>query len=437
MATPFQSANRTKSLFSMIDANRPQAAQQKLGGIMGSQSAVQNTTNAQQGENQKVTEKAQDFGNIAKNGYSGLSEIGNAQTHVAAQQDFAKQGTPVLTTSAVPIAANTQTREADNRINTQRAVDSNQKVIDKYANTGNALTNMDNAANGTGLAEKQLADSYQADFDKLHNAEKEMTQGNLGQLAQASPYEIQQQQLAQVLADRQSNIGKLKALYGIGYDSGKFGALDSNLLQGQFNDAQNKAKEGLNALENAKKGGERAREQYFDQADVAKGSIDKAKDEAQTKIGDIKKQIDTLNQQINNATGNAKKKLSETKGQLEQARDAAQAGLKELDDKANAERQAYNDAKPQGSAKPRADGSIPGAEANKSTPDFAKQKQEMRQKRIAGLIDGSIKPEVADDFKIVNDAAAKAAKDRAFNTTYVGGVAVPNQTKSKYSGGKP
>ena len=435
MATPFSSANRTKSFFSQVDQNRPQAAQQKLGGIMGSQSVLQNSTNAQQGENQKVGEATQAVAKNTTQGYGNLSEIGKAQGHVAAQREFAGQATPVLTTTAAPLSAGTQTRAADNAINTATAVQGNKNTTDKYVNAGNALTDRGNAANGTGLAEKQLGETYQTDSDKLRDAQKQMTQGNLGQLAAPSNYELEQQQLAQVLADRQSNVGKLKALYGSGYDSSKFGALDSNLLQGQFNDAQGKAKEGLAGLENAKKGSDRAREQYLNQIDISQGITDKAKTDAEAKIADIGNQINILNDKINNATGDAKKKLTETQAQLEQARDAAEADLKAKDDKANAERQAYNDAHPQQSAQTRADGSTPGGEANQQTASFAKDQIVKRQNYVNGLLSGAIQPSSPDDYKILQEQANKKAM-----TTNSGGKAggtVQSKTKSIYSGGKP
>ena len=329
MATPFSSANRTKSFFSQVDQNRPQAAQQKLGGIMGSQSVLQNSTNAQQGENQKVGEATQAVAKNTTQGYGNLSEIGKAQGHVAAQREFAGQATPVLTTQIKAPALNTAT-VADKDLqgvvdnnktqvtnSTNRAIDANKSVTDNYVNAGNALTDRGNAANGTGLAEKQLGETYQTDSDKLRDAQKQMTQGNLGQLAAPSNYELEQQQLAQVLADRQSNVGKLKALYGSGYDSSKFGALDSNLLQGQFNDAQGKAKEGLAGLENAKKGSDRAREQYLNQIDISQGITDKAKTDAEAKIADIGNQINILNDKINNSTASAGRELTKQKTALE------------------------------------------------------------------------------------------------------------------------
>lgn len=372
MVTQFQKTNRVKSLFSQIDNGRPQAAQQKLGAIMGSQTALANQTTAQTAENTKVNQAATNVATNTTKGYTGISEIGNGEKHIADQQKFAGMATPVLTTKAAPIAASSETRAADSANNTGTAINDNRKVTAQYENAGNALIDRANPAD---LATKQLAGAYQTDVDALNQAQTQMTEGNLGQLSGPSDYEIEQAQMAQVLADRQSNIGKLKSMYGVGYDTSKYGALDSNLLQGQFNDAQGQARTGIENLESARKGGDYSREQYLDQVGTSRTTTDKAKVETETKIADISKQIDLLNQKITASTGKAQQNLTETKARLELERDKLEPGLIKLDNGANAVREAYN----QKRAQERVNGTIQPYGADDRKQIQAKRQQEANQ----------------------------------------------------------
>lgn len=278
MVAQFGSANRTKSLFSMIDAGRPQAAQQKLGGIMGSQSVLANQANAQTAENKQVTDKTQDMANNVGN-YDNLEGYKSAGQTLQAGNKLVGgvTGTPTLVSSVQQggIAKSVQA-EGDMKKALQSNVDKN-AAFQKAA--GDLVKNTDT----TGLTD-ELNKAYQGDVSKLQANQDLMTKGNLGVLAGPSQYEIDQAKTAQLLADNQSNIGKLNALYGGGYDSTKYGALDSNLLQGQFNEAQGKAKQGLANVEEANKQGENVRKAYLDQVKTSQDSLGKNKQAADENI---------------------------------------------------------------------------------------------------------------------------------------------------------
>ncbi len=71
----FQRPNRTKSLFAAIDANRPQYARTKLGGVEGSQSVIQNQTVAQGDENNDVQQQQQAMVTAGEKGRESTSKL--------------------------------------------------------------------------------------------------------------------------------------------------------------------------------------------------------------------------------------------------------------------------------------------------------------------------------------------------------------------------
>ena len=332
----FQQPNRTKSFFASVDAGRPQAAQQKLGGIMGSQSAIQNQTKAQVGENQSVDAAKTGVANSVSSTYANLGETKKLGEHATQRQQFINQGTPVLVDTARPINASSSTRAADLRENTNNAINENARTMGIYENAGKRIVDTTPEA-----ATKELSDAYQKDTGLLDNANRQMTDGNLGRLAGPSSYEIEQAQLQQVLADRNSNVGKLRALYGTGYDTTKYGALDSNLLQGQFNEAQGQSQQNVQALNTANAGGQKSRELYLDQMDTSRGELGKRHNEATANLTEIGNRIKTLDTQISTAKGVAKERLIAFKKKLETTRDTDVVKLQAQDDKDNAARNAY------------------------------------------------------------------------------------------------
>ena len=312
----FQQPNRTKSFFAQVDQGRPEAAQQKLGGIMGSQSSLQNQAAAQTGENQKVDASKTQIANSVSTGYGNLGETSKLGTHVANQQSFVTGNTPVLKSNVAPTDM-TATNKEDKLTRDSLQTDVvNRDIVNNYATRGAALAGINTQA-----ATKELGDAYQRDSNIVNNARKDVTENHFGQLGGPSAYEIQQAQVAQTLADRDSNIGKLKALYGSGYDSTKYGALDSNLLQGQFNDAQGQAQQDIAGLNTANKNGDRARSLYLTQMDSSKLGLDKNNTEAQANLTKLGGQISDLDIKIQEATGSARERLEKARVSLSQERD--------------------------------------------------------------------------------------------------------------------
>jgi len=394
----FQQPNRTKSFFASVDAGRPQAAQQKLGGIMGSQSAIQNQTKAQVGENQSVDAAKTGVANSVSSTYANLGETKKLGEHATQRQQFINQGTPVLADTARPINASSSTRAADLRENTNNAINENARTMGIYENAGKRIVDTTPEA-----ATKELSDAYQKDTGLLDNANRQMTDGNLGRLAGPSSYEIEQAQLQQVLADRNSNVGKLRALYGTGYDTTKYGALDSNLLQGQFNEAQGQSRQNVQALNTANAGGQKSRELYLDQMDTSRGELGKRHNEATANLTEIGNRIKTLDTQISTAKGVAKERLIAFKKKLETTRDTDVVKLQAEDDRENAARDVYSKSLNREQLD-RSRGS--GVDANKATPAFEAQQKETRRKFLASGGQDELSP-------AARETAAKAAKKEA------------------------
>lgn len=331
MVTAFQKPSRTKSLFAQVDAGRPAVARQKLGGIESSQSVLKNQTGAQQGENNMVSAAQGQVAANTRQTYDKLDGFAKVDQRLDSQEKFAAGAVPVFaskvgTSATSPVMvtgqAGKQTVTADNAF--AGNVDRDQKVVQgsnvaaqsSYANEGNALTGMTTE----GLAE-ELSGAYKTDTMNLDVAQRQMSDGNLGVLANESAFEQEQAQLAQVLADRQSNVGKLRALYGGGYDSSKYGALDSNLLQGQFNDAQVEATSNIEDKKAAQLSGARVRESYLDQVDKSKKQTDEAKGVADKRIGEMSSELARLDGVINKAISDSGGRLNTATAALISDRD--------------------------------------------------------------------------------------------------------------------
>lgn len=310
MTTAFQKPNKTKSLFSQVDAQRPAFARQKLGGIEGAVGVVNNQAAGQQGENATVQAQQAQVASGTRQTYANLDRIHKVSDRVDQQSKFVNQSTPVFNTSiaatgSTPIvtgASGTRVVTGDaslaGRTESERAAKEGQNRTAQtgYETQGNLLTGMTTAG-----ATQELSDAYGADTKSLRDAELQMTEGNLGVLANESDFEMEQAKLAQVLADRQSNVGKLKALYGVGYDTTKYGALDSNVLQGQFNDAAVGSTDALKSKDLAQKEGSRVRESYLDQIDTSKTQTEKAKGVADTEITRLGSELGRLDELIGTA----------------------------------------------------------------------------------------------------------------------------------------
>ena len=378
----FGRPNRTKTMFSQIDANRPTYARQKLGGIESSQSVVKHQTAAQNAQNDGVVNKQTE---MVRAGQQGRDSVANLSGFVTA--DSIKTDGQMQLNGPKPVF---QTAFTDGQVGQTRASivgPSDPDVIMSNAPTqangmfapsnfviGNPATpGGQNARSGYGLDAGVQADTIGSEIDNRNsqleqgvitkadgtisrvgelNLGKEldtaytgasatldayrdkMTKENLGQLADNSAFEDQQTQLAAVLADRESNIGKLSKLYGVGYDSGKYGALDSNILQAQFNDAQEQAGQNLEALDTAEKAGDQTRKSYLEKSKELGTSLNTVKNETQDRVtkidgelSSLKIKLEKLKTDTSVEAGKAKASIAAQVNQLETARKTQVAQL--------------------------------------------------------------------------------------------------------------
>jgi hypothetical protein len=315
----FARPNKTKSLFAQVDAGRPAAARTKLGGIEGSQAVMQSQIAGQGQENKNVEAAQNQVASNTRDTYANLDGFGKVKDQIGKQEGFLAGPAPTFNTQLNPVGGRIDVKgaagaqvvtgdaglkaraEAEEKAKTEAA----QKQQNKYSVQGGMLTGMN-----TGNLTDELGVANAADTQKLRDAELQITEGNLGQLAGESDYEIEQAQLAQVLADRQSNVGKLKNLYGVGYDTSKYGALDSNILQGQFNDASIAAKDNIAAKDLAQKEGSRVRESYLDQIDTSRAKTTEAKNIADKEITRLNGELGRLDVKIAEAIKNSGGRLT-------------------------------------------------------------------------------------------------------------------------------
>lgn len=301
--------NRTKTLYAQINSGRPQAARQKLGSVEGSQSVLNAQTNAQQGENSNVTQQTQTVTDTTKKGVEnvGMAPVFAAGNAAVADAKVVAGQKPVFVTSvtgsggiAAPSVSGRPTPIVDDgtlKKEGDAAVATNKDLatgIDKSVDTSMGTLSPYHAD----VLTEDLGKRYDAESDILSASERELTEGNLGLLAPESDFEIQQAQNAQVLAERDSNIGKLRNLYGVGYDSSKYGALDSNLLQGQFNDAAVSSQDALKNKELAQRGGEQVRQAYAENIDKSKGLLSDAKVESEKKITQLSGEVTAVENEL-------------------------------------------------------------------------------------------------------------------------------------------
>lgn len=381
----FARPNKTKSLFAQVDAGRPAAARIRLGGIEASQSVLQNQTATQGQENKNVQGQQQQ---MVMAGQQGRDSTSNLAGFNEAQAVFA-EGNPQVAASKPKFQdAFNAGQVAQTRASIVGPSNPNEIVAgpnDKNPNPGAGSMSYFNvpgmtiggpvtpggqsARQGYGLDSGQAATGIGAGIqarndqieqrvirnadgtlsridgvklgDELNTAygdasktlegyQDKITKGNLGAMANESDYEMEQAKLAQVLADRQSNVGKLKALYGVGYDTNKYGALDSNLLQGQFNAASDTAKDNIAAKDLAQKEGARVREAYLNENATQVGKLNETKADTEKRVVETDKKLGTLKQQLSdlktdtsNAANVARNKLTAEIGKLESERKAS------------------------------------------------------------------------------------------------------------------
>jgi hypothetical protein len=386
----FTRPNKTKSLFSQIDANRPAAARTKLGGIEASQSVLQNQTAVQGQENKNVQGQQQQMitaGQQGRDSTSNLAGFGKAQAVFAEGnpqvaggvpkfQDAFKSNEVAQTKASIvgpsnpneivagpnspngnfgdgamsyfnrpgmaiggPVTPGGQNAKQGYGLDSgQSAVGIGNQINTRTTQKeGEIVRNADGTLSRIGEIKlgDELSTAYGDASKTLEGYQNKITEGNLGAMANESDYEMEQAKLAQVLADRQSNVGKLKALYGVGYDTNKYGALDSNLLQGQFNAAAETAKENIAAKDMAQKEGGRVREAYLDENKAQVGKLDETKAATEKRVVETDKKLSTLKQQLSdlktntsNAANAARNKLN---AEIEKLETDRKASIKKLE----------------------------------------------------------------------------------------------------------
>lgn len=356
----FARPSKTKSLFSQIDSQRPANARTRLGGIEGSQAVTQGQIAGQKKETADVQGQQQQMvvaGQQGRDSTSNLAGFGKAQAvfaegtpQVAAGvpkfQDAFKSGEVAQTKASITgpsapteIVAGPNDKKPVNPqggIYTSMSIGTvtpgGQNAVNGYGfDAGQAAAGIGTGINARNteieegvirnadgtvskIGDIKLGDELSAAYGDasktLNGYQNQITKGNLGVTPDESDFEMEQAKLAQVLADRQSNVGKLKALYGVGYDSTKYGALDSNVLQGQFNDASVVAKNNIEAKDMAQKEGARVREAYLGENATQVGKLNETKVETEKRIVETDNQLGTLRQQLDNLktdTSNAAK----------------------------------------------------------------------------------------------------------------------------------
>lgn len=386
----YRQPNRTATFFRQVDMNRPAAARQKLGAAQGAQAVLQGQTAAQKQENQNVqntqtqmtqagAQGRQDTSNLA--GFntatnvlneggkiisggtpvlqSGFTQGEKGQTRVVisgpARPDAIVGGSQPASTGMFghiqPFSLGTPSAPGGSAGKDGYSLSAGQDATkigaDIQARNEAATQGFVKLADGTiarasdiNLGE-ELSTAYGKAADTLGGFEKQMTEGNLGRLGAESEFEQEQADLARVLADRDSNIGKLKSLYGVGYDTGKYGALDSNLLQGQLADAAQESKTNLQNREKARAAGDLVRESYMRESDSQKEQLDKTKEETQKrvteidgKLGELKVKLEELKGKAGQEAAEARKKIADEANLLEkQRKDAVARGTASVDKK--------------------------------------------------------------------------------------------------------
>lgn len=323
----YRTPNRTKTFFQQVQAGRPAAARQKLGAAMGAQSVLQGQTQAQNQENERVGQAQQQ---VSQQTAKSKEALGMTPTLTAGNQAVTNantmaQATPVFVSSVQGGGGFQRTGDTtvvqDNTVATQgaRATTQNQNTLNQI----NAGVDRYSSALDPYSSEKltdELSDLYGKASDQLRESELNMTERNLGRLADESAFEQDQTDLARVLAERDSNIGKLRSLYGVGYDTGKFGALDSNLLQGQLNDLASESRQNLETRERSRVAGDKVRESYLENIDSSRKELDSAK-------ADTEKKIKTLNDEISKAKVALEELRGRTGAEAEKARIALQESI--------------------------------------------------------------------------------------------------------------
>ena len=255
--------SKTRAFFSTVDQGRQNKAQDSL----AQGKALTGVANAK--TQASVDQSKQTQGTIKQT---------NVQTQTpafrAVTQGDASVGmnTPVVASpapQAAPTPVATQIA-SENLVKRDVAGEIANKESEKVAlaarknQTGLDDQNAINAAQDKG---GQLIQDYSQDYDKK----------KMGELGASSEFEQEAAGIRNLLATapENQNVGILSQLYK-NYDP-RFGALDSNILQGDINDLRAGAKESVDNEKRAGRMSDMTREAYFREADGIKKRLEEAK----------------------------------------------------------------------------------------------------------------------------------------------------------------
>ena len=138
------------------------------------------------------------------------------------------------------------------------------------------------------------ANTYGESRNKEINADLAQTNiKNMGDVGTENVVEQDTNAFYKMLIDKDpSNIGLLSNLYGGGYDATKYGAVDSNVLQGIFG-AQRAAAQGLTAdRQGSISGAESAKQGYANAADAKRAEIAQNYKGYQANVEKLKKRLE-------------------------------------------------------------------------------------------------------------------------------------------------
>jgi hypothetical protein len=188
-------------------------------------------------------------------------------------------------------------------------------------------------------AESTMDNKRQSDLVAQNLAQEKIAgANNYGQISAANTNDIQSQQFLKQLAENNpSNVGLLSTLYGGGYNADKYGALDSNIYQGQLNQLKQGSQAQLQDRENKIGEMQQSLKGYYDQVGDKKKEI---QGKYETEIGKNKAdatQLEGIKSSLTTRIGeleNAKAKAGpELRRQLEQKLANLRVEVKKANDK--------------------------------------------------------------------------------------------------------
>lgn len=268
---PQPKASKFQTFYSTVQNIRKDKDPNSLGGAETLQNVQQSGTNEQKVQNQNVqgqTQKVNDVSSGVKVDFSNYAAKPTGATN---------------SVQSAPVSGNTK---AEVLANTGKAV----QVVDEQIGKNNA-----DVGSGAMNGEVEKADAARrvALGDVKTSTEKSISdlesQKNLGEVGTKNSLESQSQGINEALAGDAGNVGLLSEFYK-NYDSSKFGAVDSNVLQGDISKLKDKAKIILQDSEGALNEKGSKLEGFKKSVTGAREKFDKFYNEKLTELDGLKKQ---------------------------------------------------------------------------------------------------------------------------------------------------